>query len=139
MERCPTQAVLPLVGLAADKIIQERYKNSPGRPALGARRRTIDSPPGIAGSFVQCLCSCSRQRTKLSVEMDRGLLAKFGDCASSACRRGIDTAQPSGREARIAPFVHYRSLDYDDFSDFETSGGCVGRNTSVPRSERMLP
>ncbi|MFO7906810.1 MAG: hypothetical protein R6U98_29410 [Pirellulaceae bacterium] len=26
MERCPTQAVLPLVGLAADKVIRDRYK-----------------------------------------------------------------------------------------------------------------
>ncbi|MFO7906259.1 MAG: hypothetical protein ACQESR_17370 [Planctomycetota bacterium] len=26
MERCPTQAVLPLVGLAAQKVIRDRYK-----------------------------------------------------------------------------------------------------------------
>ncbi|MFO7903523.1 MAG: hypothetical protein ACQESR_29050 [Planctomycetota bacterium] len=26
MESCPTQAVLPLVGLAADKVIRDRYK-----------------------------------------------------------------------------------------------------------------
>ncbi|MFO7907870.1 MAG: hypothetical protein ACQESR_27335 [Planctomycetota bacterium] len=26
MESCPTQAVLPLVGLAAEKVIRERYK-----------------------------------------------------------------------------------------------------------------
>ncbi|MFO7905102.1 MAG: hypothetical protein R6U98_20735 [Pirellulaceae bacterium] len=25
MERCPTQAVLPLVGLAAEKVIRHRY------------------------------------------------------------------------------------------------------------------
>ncbi|MFO7903008.1 MAG: hypothetical protein R6U98_10125 [Pirellulaceae bacterium] len=25
MERCPTQAVLPLVGLAAEKVIPDRY------------------------------------------------------------------------------------------------------------------
>ncbi|MGM0490629.1 MAG: hypothetical protein ACQESR_28210 [Planctomycetota bacterium] len=25
MERCPTQAVLPLVGLAAEKVIRDRY------------------------------------------------------------------------------------------------------------------
>ncbi|MGM0486323.1 MAG: hypothetical protein ACQESR_06120 [Planctomycetota bacterium] len=25
MESCPTQAVLPLVGLAADKVIRDRY------------------------------------------------------------------------------------------------------------------
>ncbi|MFO7901831.1 MAG: hypothetical protein ACQESR_00145 [Planctomycetota bacterium] len=29
MERCPTQAVLPLVGLAADKVIRDRYINAP--------------------------------------------------------------------------------------------------------------
>ncbi|MFO7901023.1 MAG: hypothetical protein ACQESR_19865 [Planctomycetota bacterium] len=27
MESCPTQAVLPLVGLAADKVIRDRYNN----------------------------------------------------------------------------------------------------------------
>ncbi|MFO7906846.1 MAG: hypothetical protein ACQESR_11760 [Planctomycetota bacterium] len=27
MERCPTQAVLPLVGLAAEKVIRDRYKS----------------------------------------------------------------------------------------------------------------
>ncbi|MFO7901133.1 MAG: hypothetical protein R6U98_00595 [Pirellulaceae bacterium] len=26
MERCPAQAVLPLVGLAAEKVIHDRYK-----------------------------------------------------------------------------------------------------------------
>ncbi|MFO7901577.1 MAG: hypothetical protein ACQESR_29790 [Planctomycetota bacterium] len=26
MESCPTQAVLPLVGLAADNVIRDRYK-----------------------------------------------------------------------------------------------------------------
>ncbi|MFO7905155.1 MAG: hypothetical protein ACQESR_16275 [Planctomycetota bacterium] len=25
MESCPTQAVLPLVGLAADKVVRDRY------------------------------------------------------------------------------------------------------------------
>ncbi|MFO7908105.1 MAG: hypothetical protein R6U98_36020 [Pirellulaceae bacterium] len=33
MESCPTQAVLPLVGLAADKVIRDRYK----RPRRGHR------------------------------------------------------------------------------------------------------
>ncbi|MGM0488426.1 MAG: hypothetical protein ACQESR_16910 [Planctomycetota bacterium] len=28
MESCPTQAVLPLVGLAAEKVIRERYKKA---------------------------------------------------------------------------------------------------------------
>ncbi|MFO7906829.1 MAG: hypothetical protein R6U98_29505 [Pirellulaceae bacterium] len=37
MERCPTQAVLPLVGLAAEKVIGERYKLGIGR---AASRRT---------------------------------------------------------------------------------------------------
>ncbi|MFO7906397.1 MAG: hypothetical protein ACQESR_18325 [Planctomycetota bacterium] len=27
MERCPTQAVLPLVGLAAEKVIRDRYNS----------------------------------------------------------------------------------------------------------------
>ncbi|MFO7901527.1 MAG: hypothetical protein ACQESR_20600 [Planctomycetota bacterium] len=31
MERCPTQAVLPLVGLAAEKVIRGRYNRPPGR------------------------------------------------------------------------------------------------------------
>ncbi|MFO7903227.1 MAG: hypothetical protein R6U98_11230 [Pirellulaceae bacterium] len=33
MESCPTQAVLPLVGLAAEKVIRERYISSVPRPA----------------------------------------------------------------------------------------------------------
>ncbi|MFO7902815.1 MAG: hypothetical protein ACQESR_14200 [Planctomycetota bacterium] len=32
MERCPTQAVLPLVGLAAEKVIRDRYNNGGLRP-----------------------------------------------------------------------------------------------------------
>ncbi|MFO7902579.1 MAG: hypothetical protein ACQESR_06550 [Planctomycetota bacterium] len=30
MESCPTQAVLPLVGLAADKVIRDRYISGGG-------------------------------------------------------------------------------------------------------------
>ncbi|MFO7907137.1 MAG: hypothetical protein ACQESR_12130 [Planctomycetota bacterium] len=41
MESCPTQAVLPLVGLAADKLIRSRYDaKRPADPAFsfdGAR------------------------------------------------------------------------------------------------------
>ncbi|MFO7903354.1 MAG: hypothetical protein ACQESR_10175 [Planctomycetota bacterium] len=33
MESCPAQAVLPLVGLAAEKVIRERYIK-PGKPTL---------------------------------------------------------------------------------------------------------
>ncbi|MFO7901806.1 MAG: hypothetical protein R6U98_04035 [Pirellulaceae bacterium] len=29
LESCPTQAVLPLVGLAAEKVIRDRYNGSP--------------------------------------------------------------------------------------------------------------
>ncbi|MFO7908206.1 MAG: hypothetical protein ACQESR_14655 [Planctomycetota bacterium] len=32
MESCPTQAVLPLVGLAAHKLIRHRYKPGRERP-----------------------------------------------------------------------------------------------------------
>ncbi|MGM0491058.1 MAG: hypothetical protein ACQESR_30400 [Planctomycetota bacterium] len=32
MESCPTQAVLPLVGLAAEKVIRDRYKQQIGWP-----------------------------------------------------------------------------------------------------------
>ncbi|MFO7903682.1 MAG: hypothetical protein R6U98_13550 [Pirellulaceae bacterium] len=38
MESCPTQAVLPLVGLAAKKVIRDRY-NRPG-PELMKRNRS---------------------------------------------------------------------------------------------------
>ncbi|MFO7901791.1 MAG: hypothetical protein ACQESR_21880 [Planctomycetota bacterium] len=31
MESCPTQAVLPLVGLAAEKVIRDRYKGNTDR------------------------------------------------------------------------------------------------------------
>ncbi|MFO7903851.1 MAG: hypothetical protein R6U98_14400 [Pirellulaceae bacterium] len=38
MESCPTQAVLPLVGLAADKVIRDRYiKSWRIRPPYAAR------------------------------------------------------------------------------------------------------
>ncbi|MGM0489751.1 MAG: hypothetical protein ACQESR_23705 [Planctomycetota bacterium] len=30
MESCPTQAVLPLVGLAAENVIRDRYNNNTG-------------------------------------------------------------------------------------------------------------
>ncbi|MGM0485734.1 MAG: hypothetical protein ACQESR_03115 [Planctomycetota bacterium] len=41
MERCPTQAVLPLVGLAADQVIRDRYRRNPTilRAILNGRRR----------------------------------------------------------------------------------------------------
>ncbi|MGM0488187.1 MAG: hypothetical protein ACQESR_15665 [Planctomycetota bacterium] len=34
MERCPTQAVLPLVGLAAEKVIRDRYNGAGGAVRL---------------------------------------------------------------------------------------------------------
>ncbi|MGM0490917.1 MAG: hypothetical protein ACQESR_29690 [Planctomycetota bacterium] len=37
MEQCPTQAVLPLVGLAAEKVIRDRYNPSDKPRALGRR------------------------------------------------------------------------------------------------------
>ncbi|MGM0486854.1 MAG: hypothetical protein ACQESR_08860 [Planctomycetota bacterium] len=43
MESCPAQAVLPLVGLAAEKVIRDRYKGGgrlphcTGRPLHGQR------------------------------------------------------------------------------------------------------
>ncbi|MFO7907022.1 MAG: hypothetical protein ACQESR_14980 [Planctomycetota bacterium] len=44
MEGCPTQAVLPLVGLAAEKVIRDRYKVFP-HPGSGRRaRRAIVRP-----------------------------------------------------------------------------------------------
>ncbi|MGM0487474.1 MAG: hypothetical protein ACQESR_12030 [Planctomycetota bacterium] len=44
MERCPTQAVLPLVGLAAEKVIRDRHisdqRNNPSdKPRALARRK----------------------------------------------------------------------------------------------------
>ncbi|MFO7904424.1 MAG: hypothetical protein ACQESR_19390 [Planctomycetota bacterium] len=46
MESCPTQAALPLVGLAAEKIIRDRYKR---------RSRDACRPPGrIAAFLVRC-------------------------------------------------------------------------------------
>ncbi|MFO7908153.1 MAG: hypothetical protein ACQESR_29715 [Planctomycetota bacterium] len=41
MESCPTQAVLPLVGLAADKVIRDRHIMTPGR---GTRWRVRHGP-----------------------------------------------------------------------------------------------
>ncbi|MGM0490033.1 MAG: hypothetical protein ACQESR_25165 [Planctomycetota bacterium] len=56
MERCPTQAVLPLVGLAAEKVIRDRYSRSPilgkrqGLP-LSHQRGTPVPPPITVFSF----------------------------------------------------------------------------------------
>ncbi|MGM0490020.1 MAG: hypothetical protein ACQESR_25095 [Planctomycetota bacterium] len=44
MERCPTQAVLPLVGLAAEKIIRDRY-NSGGWIFPGGTLPDASRPP----------------------------------------------------------------------------------------------
>ncbi|MFO7906034.1 MAG: hypothetical protein ACQESR_29400 [Planctomycetota bacterium] len=35
MESCPTRAVLPLVGLAAEKVIRDRYISPAGRGVPG--------------------------------------------------------------------------------------------------------
>ncbi|MFO7903015.1 MAG: hypothetical protein ACQESR_16785 [Planctomycetota bacterium] len=39
VESCPTQAVLPLVGLAADKVTRDRYRNDGGRITPGTAVR----------------------------------------------------------------------------------------------------
>ncbi|MGM0490556.1 MAG: hypothetical protein ACQESR_27845 [Planctomycetota bacterium] len=41
MERCPAQAVLPLVGLAAEKVIRDRYSCLRIRPRSGAASRCV--------------------------------------------------------------------------------------------------
>ncbi|MGM0487908.1 MAG: hypothetical protein ACQESR_14245 [Planctomycetota bacterium] len=41
MERCPTQAVLPLIGLAAEKVTRDRY-----RP--GSVRHAREATSGLA-------------------------------------------------------------------------------------------
>ncbi|MGM0486940.1 MAG: hypothetical protein ACQESR_09300 [Planctomycetota bacterium] len=59
MESCPTQAVLPLVGLAADKLIRHRYKPSWLNWIAGSttpwpilpRKRGVSPFPRQAGSF----------------------------------------------------------------------------------------
>ncbi|MGM0489174.1 MAG: hypothetical protein ACQESR_20740 [Planctomycetota bacterium] len=40
MERCPTQAVLPLVGLAAEKVIRDRYSGFNTSAGLESLRRS---------------------------------------------------------------------------------------------------
>ncbi|MFO7903296.1 MAG: hypothetical protein ACQESR_11920 [Planctomycetota bacterium] len=50
MESCPTQAVLPLVGLAAEKVIRDRYnwmRQSPFTYSTGGH-----NPPVHAGNFL---------------------------------------------------------------------------------------
>ncbi|MFO7904277.1 MAG: hypothetical protein R6U98_16555 [Pirellulaceae bacterium] len=52
MENCPTQAVLPLVGLAADQVIRDRYtslvavggRRKNNGPRLGAEKPCMDMP-----------------------------------------------------------------------------------------------
>ncbi|MFO7903967.1 MAG: hypothetical protein ACQESR_29545 [Planctomycetota bacterium] len=62
MESCPTQAVLPLVGLAAEKVIRDRYISSNG--ATGKRRlpeansgKEPHAPPLPSQSFVSLLAA----------------------------------------------------------------------------------
>ncbi|MFO7901502.1 MAG: hypothetical protein ACQESR_19710 [Planctomycetota bacterium] len=43
MERCPTQAVLPLVGLAADEVIRDRYNRRSDLSGWNAARRKPSS------------------------------------------------------------------------------------------------
>ncbi|MGM0486229.1 MAG: hypothetical protein ACQESR_05640 [Planctomycetota bacterium] len=43
MESCPTQAVLPLVGLAADKLTRDRYNRRPNSSGWKAARRRPSS------------------------------------------------------------------------------------------------
>ncbi|MFO7903572.1 MAG: hypothetical protein R6U98_12985 [Pirellulaceae bacterium] len=52
MESCPTQAVLPLVGLAAEKVLRERYIPAAGRisrslPPRGRCKRKPVSLPAV--------------------------------------------------------------------------------------------
>ncbi|MFO7904097.1 MAG: hypothetical protein R6U98_15645 [Pirellulaceae bacterium] len=47
MESCPTQAVLPLVGLARDNVIRDRCKttwDAPGQGDHGSKRPAIAGP-----------------------------------------------------------------------------------------------
>ncbi|MGM0490982.1 MAG: hypothetical protein ACQESR_30015 [Planctomycetota bacterium] len=50
MERCPAQAVLPLVGLAAEKVIRDRYLSGgwilPGGTLSGASRPPVGRTRG---------------------------------------------------------------------------------------------
>ncbi|MFO7901877.1 MAG: hypothetical protein ACQESR_06955 [Planctomycetota bacterium] len=46
MESCPTQAVLPLVGLAADKVIRDRYIRRARNASRPPRCREGISPSG---------------------------------------------------------------------------------------------
>ncbi|MFO7901977.1 MAG: hypothetical protein ACQESR_24545 [Planctomycetota bacterium] len=68
MESCPTQAVLPLVGLAADKIIRDRDKTAGTRRVPLARgaahartRRAPPNDPPVMGSFETAAQSTSAQ------------------------------------------------------------------------------
>ncbi|MGM0489142.1 MAG: hypothetical protein ACQESR_20580 [Planctomycetota bacterium] len=45
MESCPTQAVLPLVGLATHQVMRDRYNRPPGGPRL-ILDKPSDGKPG---------------------------------------------------------------------------------------------
>ncbi|MFO7904365.1 MAG: hypothetical protein ACQESR_08050 [Planctomycetota bacterium] len=58
MESYPRQAVLPLVGLAADKVIRDRYSFRGETPA----QRAAESPqlaPSLASADARCQSACS--------------------------------------------------------------------------------
>ncbi|MFO7906414.1 MAG: hypothetical protein ACQESR_03530 [Planctomycetota bacterium] len=51
MENCPTRAVLPLLGLAADNVMRDRYNPTRRCPVVPFERvpeSTISLPPGFA-------------------------------------------------------------------------------------------
>ncbi|MGM0486186.1 MAG: hypothetical protein ACQESR_05425 [Planctomycetota bacterium] len=62
MERCPTQAVLPLVGLAAEKVIRDRYKKSPHPISAEIRLSEAPTGPPIRPSIVAAQSTKSHQQ-----------------------------------------------------------------------------
>ncbi|MGM0488679.1 MAG: hypothetical protein ACQESR_18220 [Planctomycetota bacterium] len=50
MERCPTQAVLPLVGLAADNVIRDRYRSDRVGLLRGRETHEHRDLQGVVGS-----------------------------------------------------------------------------------------
>ncbi|MFO7906118.1 MAG: hypothetical protein ACQESR_28800 [Planctomycetota bacterium] len=54
MESCPTQAVHPLVGLAADKVIRDRYNSVHERSILPTMMKVVSSPAIAARTASGC-------------------------------------------------------------------------------------
>ncbi|MFO7904632.1 MAG: hypothetical protein R6U98_18355 [Pirellulaceae bacterium] len=110
MEICPTQAVLPLVGLAAKRVIHDRYNSNFVTPA---GRRTCTSTPVATGigptpssldhatiiDFAMLTCCCLEDADVHTSLNFPTLSACVGQCPLEALAHLISVEQPDFQTA----------------------------------------